>query len=124
VRPSELTDQVSATLGVTSPDGVGKTSVSYRLTKALELASSEPTAGSVLGTLAKEIVRRDGAAGAVVMGGALVVAMTSLVVAVICPEGGVIAYQAAPTTTTIMISTAIAICELLFIFKSTPRIVN
>jgi hypothetical protein len=114
VRPSELTDHVFATSGVTSPDGVGKTSVSYRLTKAAELASSEPAAGSVLGTFANEIVRRVGAAGAVVIGAlvmsALVVTMASLVlVVVICPGAGVRAYHAAPATTTIMITTAIAI---------------
>ena len=82
--------------------------MSYRLTKPLELASSEPTAGSVLGTFANEIVRTLGAMGAVVAG-AVVVVGTSVVVVAGGPGGGVRAYHAAPATTTIMITTAIAI---------------
>jgi len=69
-------------------------------------------AGSRLGTLAKVALRRVGAGGG--GGGAVVVGGAG-------PGGGVRAYHAAPTSTTMMI-TAIAICVLLFKFRSTPEI--
>ena len=74
------------------------------MTKALAAASSEPMAGSRVGTFAKVALRRVGAAGtAVVEIGAWVVVVIG------APGAGVIAYHAPPATTTIMMMTAIAI---------------
>jgi hypothetical protein len=53
VRPSVDTLQEVARSGCRPPVAVGKTRVSYRLTSAAQLASSDPFAGSEFGTLAK-----------------------------------------------------------------------
>jgi len=57
VRPSVETCHEVARSGWSVPDEVGNTRVSYRLARAAELASSDPLAGSVTGTLANVMLR-------------------------------------------------------------------
>jgi hypothetical protein len=52
VKPSADVVQEVARSGCSAPLAVGKTRLSYKLTRAAELASSDPFAGSDTGTLA------------------------------------------------------------------------